>query len=205
MLATTLFFATWMRRHVWFGSVLNIEGEFRIQNLARIAIRPKPYVQQRQCKPLRGVIKINVDVTIKENWVDIGVIARDDEGFVFGGSMRHTIKMGCAEWEELDTISDGIAWLVNNNTSNIIIKSDCASMVNRINSTWEDITIFGHRIEAICDKLKSFSMITIRWIQRDANKAADKLSSLAIDNNCNLNFDMDYSRDMHTFLITDLS
>ncbi|KAK5777464.1 hypothetical protein PVK06_045431 [Gossypium arboreum] len=36
-------------------------------------------------KPPKGVIKINFNVTVKENRMGYGVIIRDDDGFVLGG------------------------------------------------------------------------------------------------------------------------
>ncbi|MBA0654075.1 hypothetical protein Goklo_021151 [Gossypium klotzschianum] len=41
-------------------------------------------------KPSRGVVKINVDAAIEEGKMGLGVIVRDEDGFVLGG-------YGCAE------------------------------------------------------------------------------------------------------------
>lgn len=133
----------------------------------------------------------------------INVIGSDSDGFVLGGCMRYKFETACVDWVELEAIRIGLVWTANNNFVRIILESNCAGLVNQINSHREDITLVGHHVEEIRSLLKNFLDVDIRWIHRDCNKVVNKLSSLAIDSCCNSDFDMDYQKGSYCLVISD--
>lgn len=114
-----------------------------------------------------GVVKINVDAATRKNKTGIGLIDRDSAGFVIGGLMRYKDEGACAEWAEIDAIQYGIVWAKNNNFTRIILKLDCANVVNRIKKHRDGITIFGHRIREVRAMLNGFFEFDISWVCRE--------------------------------------
>lgn len=94
-------------RVVW-DRAKTLESEFHIHNFTRNPLRLRVNSIQPWCKPSRAALKINVDAATRDNKVGIRVIARDDEGYFIGGSIRYVINRVCAEWAELDAIHKGI-------------------------------------------------------------------------------------------------
>lgn len=141
---------------------------------------------------------------MRDNKIDIMAIGRDCDGFVLGGCLRFKNDIACMDWVELDAIWDGLVWAINKNITHISLEFDCASMVNRINHQREDITFLGHYIEGIRSLHRNFFEVEIWWFHRDCNKIADKLSLLATDSCYNSDFNMDYPRDIHYLIISDL-
>ncbi|KAK5819937.1 hypothetical protein PVK06_024972 [Gossypium arboreum] len=60
---------------------------FQIFNSSHVAMNPRPPRSHRLVKPLIDVIQINVDATIHDTTVGIGIIVRNSDGFVLGGRM----------------------------------------------------------------------------------------------------------------------
>ncbi|MBA0618692.1 hypothetical protein Godav_027997 [Gossypium davidsonii] len=61
-----------------------------IHNFSERPMLPIQPTDRKWIKPSRGVVKINVDAAIEEGKMGLGVIVRDEDGFVLGG-------YGCAE------------------------------------------------------------------------------------------------------------
>lgn len=61
--------------------------EFRIHNMMNKPILPPQMVEKKWEKPPIDKVKVNFDAAMSNNKIGFGVFARDDEGFVVGGTM----------------------------------------------------------------------------------------------------------------------
>ncbi|MBA0877477.1 hypothetical protein Goshw_013022 [Gossypium schwendimanii] len=102
---------------------------------------PRP---QKREKPPIEIIKINVDATIVDSKIGIGVIPRDSDGFVLGGNVGVKGEHMCVEWAELSVLIEGTNWDRSHNYNKVIFEFNCASLVNRFRKHQEDITILEH-------------------------------------------------------------
>lgn len=141
-----------------------------------------------------------MDTTTVNNRMGIGIIARGREGFVIGGMVRYKEEWLPAEWAELEALREGIKWVSENNFTQVIFESDCASLVNRISRNSEDVTILGYRIREAKSLLNSFAETKIIWVHRNYNWVVDALSRIAIEKHLSFSFNMDYPHDIHDFI-----
>ncbi|MBA0612523.1 hypothetical protein Godav_013119, partial [Gossypium davidsonii] len=122
---------------------------------------PRPPRSHRGTKPPNEAIKINIDAAVFDSVVGIGIIARDHDGFVLGGrTIFLDLKMDI-ECAEVGALKEGIMWTRNNNVTRAVFKTDCASLVNRLKSRKEDLSIFGFRLKEIFKLLESFIDVKI--------------------------------------------
>ncbi|MBA0761157.1 hypothetical protein Gotri_023840 [Gossypium trilobum] len=154
-----------------------LNTDFRIHNLSS---QPVLLQVPRCCRweklPI-GIIKVNVDVTVNSYGTSLGIIARVSYDFVLSGRASFTNK--------------------------VIFELGCASIVNRFRDHKEDITILGYRIKEARKLLDSLFFVEVKWVNQGCNKLADSLCNLSLLKRCNLNFDMDYSSDIHNIVISD--
>ncbi|KAH1064042.1 hypothetical protein J1N35_029029 [Gossypium stocksii] len=122
----------------------------------------------------------------------LGVIVRDEHGFVLGGK-------GCvkdvnlnSEWAEMMAIEEGIRLAKSLNLKRVQFESDNASFVNKINRKDQDITHLGQRAKDNYRKMKLFEEAVIKWIPRSSNKIADFICSFVLSNDCSWSFDLNY-------------
>ncbi|KAA3466831.1 reverse transcriptase [Gossypium australe] len=94
-------------RAVWDrASCLN--RDFRIHNLVEKSMLPIPGESPAWKKPEAGVMKINFDVAFLNNKAWFGLIARDNDGFVYGGRMGSTDKVFNAKLGEYRAMEESI-------------------------------------------------------------------------------------------------
>ncbi|XP_017628792.1 uncharacterized protein LOC108471728 [Gossypium arboreum] len=154
-------------------------------------------------KPPCGFVKVNVDAAISEGSIGYGVIARDTDSFVFGGSYGVINKTLDIIWAELEALSAGLKFEEAMNFSKIIVESDNALLINTVNKHEDDVTILGCCVNKECRLLNNFVSVRFKWIDRNSNAIADLLSRLAISNNCTLNFKLDYPLGIYNVIIRD--
>lgn len=61
--------------------------DFHIHNMMNKPILPPQMVEKKWEKPPIDKVKVNFDAAMSNNKIGFGVFARDDEGFVVGGTM----------------------------------------------------------------------------------------------------------------------
>ncbi|KAH1032837.1 hypothetical protein J1N35_045011 [Gossypium stocksii] len=163
---------------------------------------------QKWEKPPIGLIKINVDATMADDKIGIGVVAWDSDGFVIGGITTCKEEHRSVEWAELcalSALSEGINLAHTNCFVKINFETDCASIVKRVRKNHKDITIISHQVKEIFGLLNSFAETNIKWIRWSKNKAADHFSRLALVKNCNFFLELVYPSDIHNSVISDYS
>ncbi|MFQ6666796.1 hypothetical protein Gotur_033028 [Gossypium turneri] len=55
-------------------------------------------------KPPNGYVKINFDAAVLHGRMGFGVIARDSDGFIIGGSGGFKDKLMNADWAEMEAL-----------------------------------------------------------------------------------------------------
>ncbi|MBA0698769.1 hypothetical protein Goari_000461 [Gossypium aridum] len=88
--------------------VRTLGDNFRIFNLSHAPMNlnsPRPH---RWIKPPNDAFKINIDVVVFDSVVGIRIIARDHDGFVFGGRAVFLDYKMDVEWAEVEALREGI-------------------------------------------------------------------------------------------------
>ncbi|MBA0797680.1 hypothetical protein Gohar_008352 [Gossypium harknessii] len=60
-----------------------------------------------------------------------------------------------------EALKEGIMWTSNNNVTRAVFETDCASLVNRLKSRKEDLSIFGFQLKEIFKLFESFIDVKI--------------------------------------------
>ncbi|KAK5835682.1 hypothetical protein PVK06_011376 [Gossypium arboreum] len=90
---------------IW-GRTITLSNSFRINNLNNNPMFPLHPAVQNWNKPDQGFVKINVDAGIQGGRVGLGIIARDEKGFVLGGRGCLKEMMMNSAWAELRAIEE---------------------------------------------------------------------------------------------------
>lgn len=86
-----------------------LNDDFQIHNFSLRLILPRvPKDCKCEKKPWRGVAEVNVDASVKENRMGLGIILRDSDDFVLCGRVIFINKTANPEWAELDALLVGI-------------------------------------------------------------------------------------------------
>ncbi|KAH1083106.1 hypothetical protein J1N35_022867 [Gossypium stocksii] len=117
---------------IWYKG-RTLSNDFRIYNIREKSMIPIHLTVHGWKKPARGIVKINVDVTIVEERMGLGVIVRDE----------------------------GILLAKNMNIKNFHFEVDNANVVNKINRKGQDITFIRQRANDVFRQLKTFEIAIV--------------------------------------------
>lgn len=106
-------------------------------------------------------------------------------------------NVASADWAEVECFSRCLTWAKNKGWANI------ASIINKINSSCEDITVLGFMVRQCKQTLLDLNNCKVAWCNRTCNKVADFLSQLSLQNSCNFFFDLDYPSEIQNLIIKD--
>lgn len=143
--------------------------DFRLHNLYNDPMIPKPSRDVNWNKPRGGTIKVNVDAA----W------ANNSDGFVIGGCMKFEDNVVNSKWAELEAVSFGCMWVIDNHASDVILEGDSADIINRFNSKSEDISTMGLYVADIRNSISRINNVRFIWSARSSNRATDRLSEIA--------------------------
>lgn len=79
----------------------------------------------------------------------------------------------------------------------VIIESDNSSTINCIKVRRDDITTFDYLVNIIKEMVRDLPNFRFEWNGQENNRVVDSLSNLALQDKCNVFFDMDYLGDIH--------
>ncbi|MFQ6649462.1 hypothetical protein Gotur_022299 [Gossypium turneri] len=147
--------------------------DFRIHNFVNNPMLPISPACKKWEKPPCSYAKINFDATVSKNKVGFGVIVRDSDGFVLGGSGGFKDNVLSIEWAELFAFEESLKVACAINISKAIFASDCANLVNRVKKLGKDITILGYCIDEACKQMDKFNSVDVIWANRNCNKVAN--------------------------------
>lgn len=113
-----------------------------------------------------------------------------------GGGTVFKNDVACAVCGEADGFMHSSRWAKQNNLSKLIIEGDCADDINHIYKPREDVTVIGFLLRACKTYVDDFDSCLGKWVPRNYNKAAGMLSKIAIANECNFSFNLDFSSEI---------
>lgn len=123
-------------------------------------------------------MKINVDASILKslNAAGICVVARDFTGNVIAWCQRKIDFLNCSETAETIAVKHGIDLAQAFGFHDVIIESDCLSVVKAITYITTCLAVGGHIVEEIKLLSSKFHSIIFIHIFRTANTMAHDLS-----------------------------
>ncbi|XP_038999271.1 uncharacterized protein LOC120124751 [Hibiscus syriacus] len=129
-------------------------------------------------KPLDGVIKINVDGAYSSTakFVSLGVVARNSYGLVLGGLCRRILHPCNTEVAEVEAVTRGLKFAIDNGWDNVIIEGDAITIVNKIVNWKDDVSIIGLLRNETHGMLSSNEGFKLFYVNRKANKTAHSLA-----------------------------
>ncbi|MBA0579300.1 hypothetical protein Gorai_021561, partial [Gossypium raimondii] len=124
---------------IWERAV-SLSHDFQIFNLLEKPMLPRMVMEKVWRKPSQGVVKINFNAIVAGKTTSYGLLARDSDGFVLGGSVGVLEKDLQIYWGELQALEESIKSTCSNNWTKLEFESDCVSLVNRFNKRNYDLT-----------------------------------------------------------------
>ncbi|MBA0813083.1 hypothetical protein Gohar_026965 [Gossypium harknessii] len=115
---------------VW-DRACQLSNVFRIHNLSSQPILPHMARVRKWEKSLEGFFKINVNASVNNFEMGLGIITRDLDGFVLEGRGIFKERAVNLEWAKLDALFEGISLARCLNLNKVNLEIDCASIVNR--------------------------------------------------------------------------
>ncbi|MBA0599923.1 hypothetical protein Gorai_006123, partial [Gossypium raimondii] len=154
-------------RTVW-DRACQLCNVFHIHNLSSQPILPHITRVRKWEKSLKGFFKINVNASVNNFKMGLGIIIIDLDSFVLKGRGIFKQRAVNLEWAKLDALFEGISL------------ARCLNL-NKVAQSMLD----------------SFSVVDIRWIDKCSNRVANFLCNWSLKNFCNLGFDMNYPGEIH--------
>lgn len=139
----------------------------------------RPPESPRQWSPPSGAkIKINVDAAIftQSNAAGLGIVARNSAGEVIAWRQRLVHSVLCPDTAETLVVLESVRMAVDFGWQEVIIESDCLSVINAINSMETCLTAAHHFVDEIKTLVSLFRCISFQHIFRLANNVAHELA-----------------------------
>ncbi|XP_010687191.1 uncharacterized protein LOC104901327 [Beta vulgaris subsp. vulgaris] len=134
---------------------------------------------KRWCVPPDGLYKINVDVSLAvEGWIGLGVIARNHEGGVLFTTTRRVRAHWTPEIAEAKAIEWGVRLGRRFGLQDIILESDCQSVINRLSKNAIYLSDLDNVLTNILVSCASFSSFHWSHVKRDGNFVVHHLAKL---------------------------
>jgi len=131
-------------------------------------------------KPSPGWFKINTDAGFDQvtNTGSAGVVIRDQDGLVAGGSARWFEDVPDVLTAEAMAAREGLELAVELGLDRVMLEVDCQELSKLLLSQHASTSHIGGLCFDILELGKVFSEFKIRWIQRDANSVANLCASM---------------------------
>ncbi|MBA0583776.1 hypothetical protein Gorai_014620 [Gossypium raimondii] len=155
-------------------------------------------------KSLRGTVKFNFDATVSNTKTGYGIIVRDFEGFIIGGSFGFKKEEMVSDWVKIYTFEEILKLARMLNITKATFEIDCATLTNRIKKHKDDIALMGYSINECFRNMDRLHNFDVKWENHTCNKVADILSKYAIFNESHSIFCMDYPTIIHKLVMDDV-
>jgi hypothetical protein len=128
--------------------------------------------------PPEGFLMINVDAALfsSSNCMGAGVVIRNHVGDFAGACGDYIHNVSSPELAEALAIRSVVIFASEEGMDNLIIASDCLSVVQSLNAKGMDRSAYGPVIHDIKSMMASFSACSIRHVSRLQNVAAHRLA-----------------------------
>ncbi|MFQ6627114.1 hypothetical protein Gotur_005906, partial [Gossypium turneri] len=90
-----------------------------------------------------------------------------------------------AEWVEMEAFEEGLKVAKRLKKKHIILETNCANLVNKINNRKDGVTIMGSHIKALCIQFDKYESVKVNWTYKSCNLVADFICYFVIQNDCN--------------------
>ena len=142
-------------------------------------VRPRA-LKTKWEKPSPGWFKINTDAGFDQvtNTGSAGVVIRDQDGLVVGGSARWFEDVPDVLTAEAMAAREGLELAVELGLDRVMLEVDCQELSKLLLSQHASTSHIGGLCFDILELGKVFSEFKIRWIQRDANSVANLCASM---------------------------
>ncbi|MBA0610808.1 hypothetical protein Godav_011589 [Gossypium davidsonii] len=94
-------------------------------------------------KSLRGTVKFNFDAVVSNTKTGYGIIVRDFEGFIIGGSFGFKKEEMVSDWVKIYAFEEILKLARMLNITKATFEIDCATLTNRIKKHKDDIALMG--------------------------------------------------------------
>ncbi|XP_010666976.2 uncharacterized protein LOC104884079 [Beta vulgaris subsp. vulgaris] len=129
--------------------------------------------------PSPGCWKINVDASLAtEGWVGLGIIARDHLGGVRFATTRRTRAFWSPEIAEAKAIEMGVRLGKRFGLVNVVIESDCLTVINRLQKTSFYLSDLDNVLSNIFSMSSNFHSLGWSHVKRDGNFVSHHLAKL---------------------------
>ncbi|KAG8503554.1 hypothetical protein CXB51_001535 [Gossypium anomalum] len=149
------------RRKSGLGKGKNLYHDFKIHNLVNNSMLTITLAYKKWEKPSYGYAKIKFDASVSYGKVGFGVIVKESDGFMLGGSGGFKDKIITIECAELVAFEESLKVASAINILKSMFESDCASLVNRVDNRGKDITILGSQINEAYKNLDKFVLANV--------------------------------------------
>ena len=136
--------------------------------------------------PPEGMVAINVDAAIFATScrMGMGIVIRDHNGKCLAVCSEQRREVVMPELAEALAIRRAVILAKDEGFSNIIVNSDCLSVVQRVNSNLEDRSLCGPIIRDIKMMAISFNSCSFCFVNRIINGAAHRLAKFSEFSGC---------------------
>lgn len=126
--------------------------------------------------PISPYVKINVDASFiaATHIAGIGIVARNHDGSISYGRRRKFSHVQNAEVGETLAMDCGIDLALQQGWHNIIVESDCLTLVKAVQSSATCLSLAGHLVETIKNKSTRFNSVSLDVLQ-NSNTMAHEL------------------------------
>jgi ribonuclease HI len=124
---------------------------------------------------------VNVDAAMfnQSRRMCIGVVIRDHNGKCLAACSEHQEEVATPEIAEAVAMRRVLSLAAEEGFANIIISSDCLSVVNRVSALEMDRSICGSIIHDICHMASLFNSCSFKHVKRGLNVPAHKLAKFS--------------------------
>ncbi|XP_074363909.1 uncharacterized protein LOC141704585 [Apium graveolens] len=136
-------------------------------------------------KPPTGVLKLNVDASVKEgqNFFSIRMVLRDSQGhFIAGKTGKFEGAVQVVE-AETTAILEGLLWIKDLTAGPVIMESDSLLYVNALNNNILNWFEVGNMVGQFKEILRARSGVSIIFGRKQVKKVAHVLAKLPCDLN----------------------
>ncbi|KAM6563384.1 hypothetical protein CsatB_023382 [Cannabis sativa] len=142
--------------------------------------------------PIENNVNVNVDAAIFEASRQFGVcwVARDSRGLLINGHTKLFNVQATLELAEAVGIWEALSWIKSSGLQQVVLETDCLSVVQALRSSIVMISTFGQVINECKALLNDLRTVSVYFICRSANTVAHELARASVSfPDCNFSLD----------------
>ena len=130
-------------------------------------------------------VKINSDASVKEGrGLGFGAVIRNSTGEFLVAKSSFSDSVHPSELAEAIAGRMGMELAFDMNCCQVILESDCLSLIQKLSSNSEDRSNLGLVVADIISLANNFDSFSFHYVPRNANKVAHILSQMSLSISC---------------------